>query len=70
VRAGIASSALPVPVTVTMGVATGCGPAEDVLRAADHALLEGKRSGRDCVRFAEGTTVADTLATSMTRMSR
>jgi two-component system cell cycle response regulator len=69
VRAGIASAPLPVRVTITIGIATGLGPADEVLREADQALLEGKRAGRDCVRFAAGTTVGDALTTSVTRMS-
>jgi len=68
-RDGLATAPLPVRVTTTVGVATGTGAPEEVLHAADQALLEGKRSGRDCVRFATGTTVADAMAASMTRMA-
>ena len=52
IRLGMSSAIFPVPITTTMGVATGCGPADVVVRAADQALLAGKRDGRDCVRIA------------------
>lgn len=44
-----------IPLTASLGVAEWQGPmktASDILRAADEALYEAKRSGRDCVRSA------------------
>jgi len=52
VKHGLRDAPLPVPITTTIGVATGREPGEAVLRAADEALLQGKRDGRDCVRVA------------------
>ena len=52
IRLGLSATTFPVPITTTIGVATGMGPVDVVVRAADQALLAGKRDGRDCVRIA------------------
>ncbi|MCW2570602.1 MAG: diguanylate cyclase [Frankiales bacterium] len=49
IRSAIATA---LPVTVTVGVATfpvNAVQGEDLVRAADRALYDGKRAGRDCV---------------------
>src|SRR5947209_13074852 len=46
-RANLAAAPFPVPITATFGVATGTASADALLRAADHALLAGKRDGRN-----------------------
>ncbi|PZP39588.1 MAG: GGDEF domain-containing protein [Pseudomonas fluorescens] len=45
----------PYSVTVSLGVATGSSgvKADDLVRAADAALYEAKRGGRNCVRVAK-----------------
>ena len=57
IRLGLSSAPFPVRITTTMGVATGVGPVEVVIRAADQALLAGKREGKDCVRVASPALV-------------
>jgi diguanylate cyclase (GGDEF)-like protein len=52
IRLGLSEATFPVPISTTIGVATGLGPVEVVVRAADQALLAGKREGKDCVRIA------------------
>lgn len=63
IRLGLQAAPLPVPVTTTIGVATGMKSADAVLRGADQALLEAKRAGRNCVRVApEQSTTSPTRA--------
>ena len=52
IRAALAVAAVPTPVTLTVGIASGRHPADDMLRDADRALLDGKRAGRNCVHVA------------------
>jgi diguanylate cyclase (GGDEF)-like protein len=52
IRLALSAAPFPVPVTTTMGVATGIGPVDVVVRAADQALLTGKREGKGGVRIA------------------
>jgi two-component system cell cycle response regulator len=57
IRSAIATA---LPVTVTVGVATfpvNAVQGEDLVRAADRALYDGKRAGRDCVVEAPVPTV-------------
>jgi diguanylate cyclase (GGDEF)-like protein len=49
------------PITASIGIATfgpGTGDYETVLTAADHALYQAKRAGRDTVRVATGPVAA------------
>jgi two-component system, cell cycle response regulator len=52
IRFGLSAAAFRVPISTTIGVATGIGPGDVVVRAADQALLAGKRDGKDRVRIA------------------
>jgi diguanylate cyclase (GGDEF)-like protein len=52
-RAELAAAGTPVPVTVSIGVATWDGEApEDLLHRADEALYAAKAAGRDRVMAA------------------
>ncbi|MBI4539759.1 MAG: GGDEF domain-containing protein [Gemmatimonadetes bacterium] len=59
IRAGLRAESLRGgPLTLSAGVAVYQAMMDDtesLLRAADRALYEAKRSGRDCVRIADGT---------------
>jgi two-component system, cell cycle response regulator len=62
IRKALAASNFPTPVSVTVGIASGRAAADDLLRDADRALLEGKRAGRNCVHIAPSLDVTTTLA--------
>ena len=52
IRTSLAVASVPTPVTLTVGIASGRHAADDMLRDADRALLDGKRAGRNCVHVA------------------
>jgi diguanylate cyclase (GGDEF)-like protein len=52
IRKALAVSVVPAPVSVTVGIASGRYAADDLMRDADRALLDGKRAGRNCVQVA------------------
>ena len=72
VRAAIASLSLPEfdvaagQVTISIGVSTTVptptAPAESIIAAADAALYEAKRAGRNCVKFREPDNAKATAA--------
>jgi len=55
VRSALACASLPVPVTLTLGVASGLFPPLEMIDIADRALLRGKQQGRDRVQAANPT---------------